>query len=354
MRETIIHNAQLLYFAGQILSRMAAIRVERTAMRKYEPEILMGLILSLALLLVHPPGGAAAAVPNVPPAVLASAAERAVSFDRLHIVRVAQGEEVQLLTMREYLIGVVMSEMPMSFEPEALRAQAIASRTYALHCRKHAGADVCDDGNCCQCRADEETLRIRFGAEYDVFQQKAARVVDSTDGEVLTFGGELIDATFFACSGGRTEDASEVWGAGQPYLRSVESPGEESARSYHSRAEFSPGKFAEIVRSLAPEAVLEGDPAAWIGAEDRTAGDGVRTLELGGAALTGSQLRAAFGLASTRFTLQWDGSSFCFEVYGAGHRVGLSQCGAQAMARNGATAEQILKTYYTGVEISHR
>ena len=99
---------------------------------------------------------------------------------------------------------------------------------------------------------------------------------------------------------------------------------------------------------------MEGDPALWIGEEDRTSGDGVRTLELGGATLTGTELRAAFGLASTRFTLQFDGARFCFDVYGAGHRVGLSQCGAQAMAQNGATAEQILKAYYTGVEISHR
>ena len=325
-------------------------------MRKYEPEILMGLILGLALLLVHPPGSAAATtdLQQVSSAVLASVSERAVSFDRSFTVRLLHGEDVRTLSMREYLIGVVMSEIPMSFEPEALRAQAIASRTYTLRCRKHAGANVCDDGSCCQCRADEDALMARFGAEFGAFRNKAAQAVDSTDGEVLTYGEELIDATFFACSGGRTEDASEVWGAGQPYLRSVESPGEENARSFHSHADFSAKEFAAIVHSLAPEAALEGDPALWIGEEDRTSGDGVRTLELGGATLTGTELRAAFGLASTRFTLQFDGARFCFDVYGAGHRVGLSQCGAQAMAQNGATAEQILKAYYTGVEISHR
>ena len=228
------------------------------------------------------------------------------------------------MNLREYLIGVVMSEMPMSFAPEALRAQAIASRTYALHCRKHPDADVCDSADCCQRQAEEKELRERFGQAYAALRERARQAVDSTDGLVLTYDGALIDATFFACSG-----------------------------SYHSSTVLDPAAFARSIQAIAPEAVLEGDPSTWLGAEERTAGDGVRSLEVGGVALTGTQLRAAFGLRSTRFSLEWDGTCFCFDVYGAGHRVGMSQCGAQAMALAGATAERILKTYYTGVEISH-
>ena len=323
-------------------------------MGKYEPEILMGLILGLALLLSLPPGGAAAVEkqPDIPPAAQAGEAEPA-SFDRTHSVRLKQGDEVRTISMREYLTGVVLSEMPMSFEPEALRAQAIASRTYALYCRRHTDADVCNDGACCQCREDEASLRQRFGTDYDTMREKARQAVDSTDGTVLTYRGALIDATYFACSGGMTEDACEVWGSEAPYLRAVASPGEENARNYYSRAEFRPAEFAKIVTELEPEAVLEDDPAGWAGKAVRTDGDGVRTMEIGGARLTGTQLRTAFGLKSTNFNLHWDGTCFCFDVYGAGHRVGLSQCGAQAMALAGATAEQILTTYYTGVEISH-
>ena len=185
-------------------------------MRKYEPEILMGLIMSLALLLAFPPRGAAA--PERPSASHAAVqidpeAQKA-SFDRTHSVRLLQGDAVGTISMREYLIGVVLSEMPMSFEPEALRAQAIASRTYVLHSSRHSDADVCDDGACCQCREDEESLRRRFGADYEAVREKAQQAVDSTDGIVLTYGGALIDATYFSCSGGMTEDAREVWGPG--------------------------------------------------------------------------------------------------------------------------------------------
>ena len=189
--------------------------------------------------------------------------------------------------------------------------------------------------------------------EYENYLEKAGQAVDSTDGMVLKYDGTLIDATYFACSGGMTEDAVEVWGREVPYLHSVASPGEENAGSYHSRTEFSPEAVAQAVRSLAPDAAFAEDPALWIGAAQRTAGDGIRTLELGGAVLTGMQLRNLFDLSSTKFTLSWDGENFCFDVYGAGHRVGLSQCGAQAMALAGAGAEQILQTYYAGVEISH-
>ena len=324
-------------------------------MRKYEPEILMGLIMSLALLLAFPPRGAAA--PERPSASHAAVqidpeAQKA-SFDRTHSVRLLQGDAVGTISMREYLIGVVLSEMPMSFEPEALRAQAIASRTSVLHSSRHSDADVCDDGACCQCREDEESLRRRFGADYEAVREKAQQAVDSTDGIVLTYGGALIDATYFSCSGGMTEDAREVWGSDAPYLRAVASPGEENAGNYYSRAEFSPEEFADIIAVLEPRAIPAGDPAEWVGKPVRTDGDGVRTLEIGGTVLSGAQLREAFGLRSTNFNLHWDGERFCFDVYGAGHRVGLSQCGAQAMALAGATAEQILTTYYTGVEISH-
>ena len=326
-------------------------------MRKYQPEILLGLILCLTLMVLTPPGSAlsAADLTQVPSAAVRYVAARTASEsgDRARRIRLAHGDEVRILSLREYLIGVVMSEMPMSFAPEALRAQAVASRTYALHCRKHADADVCDDSCCCQCRQSEQDLRLRFGADYDALRQKAEQAVDSTDGMVLTYRGALIDATFFACSGGRTEDAREVWGAEVPYLRPVASPGEEDARSFYSRAVFPPEAFAATVRTLAPEAATEGDPAGWIGAGERTAGDGVKTVEIGGAVLTGTQLRAAFGLRSTNFALSYDGEDFCFDVYGAGHRVGMSQYGAQAMALAGATAERILTTYYTGVEISH-
>lgn len=305
-------------------------------MRKYYPEILMALILCTALGVIclrRSP-----CVPEVQ--ILAAAPERAVSLaDERTTIRLLSGGEVTELSLHDYLIGVLLAEMPMDFEPEALKAQAVASRTYALHSRKHDGADVCADSGCCQAWREPQG---------DAFYEKARAAVEATDGLVLRYGGELIDATFFSCSGGMTEDALAVWGAQVPYLRSVESPGEEQAAAFHSEAVFTPEEFA----ALLPEAELTGDPAGWLGEVQKTSGGGVASMEIGDVCYTGTELRRIFSLRSTRFTLAYRDGGFCFDVLGSGHRVGLSQYGAQAMAQAGADYAEILRTYYTGVDIT--
>ena len=317
-------------------------------MRSYLPEILLGLILCLTAVLVVPPE-----TETIQPAVTAQAATapETASYDEATSIRLLMNGRTEELSLHDYLIGVLMSEVPASFEREALRAQAIASRTFALHCAKHEGADVCADSGCCQCWTDDPTLRERLGEEYGTYRARAAEAVESTDGQVLEYGGKLIDATFFACSGGMTEAAVAVWGGSVPYLQAVESPGEEQAGSYHSEARFTAEEFAGIVLAQAPEARLTGDPAAWLGAVELTPGGGVGSMAVGGVPLSGTALRRLFGLRSTRFTLLWDGEGFLFDVYGCGHRVGMSQYGAQAMAERGADARTILKTYYSGVEL---
>ena len=175
--------------------------------------------------------------------------------------------------------------------------------------------------------------------------------MESTDGQVLEYEGKLIDATFFSCSGGRTEDAAAVWGSSVPYLQPVESPGEEQAQNFHTQVSFPAGAFAQTILAAAPEARLTGDPAAWLGEVALTPGGAVDTMRIGGVLFSGTELRGLFSLRSARFTLGWDGEQFTFDVYGSGHRVGMSQYGAQAMALAGADAETILKTYYTGVEL---
>lgn len=324
-------------------------------MRKYEPEILMGLILCMAVVMIFPPSAGIFASESTVPAPtihLPALIDKPMS-DQLRSVRLDHDGQVEQISLHDYLIGVVMSEMPMSFEPEALRAQAIASRTYALHCGKHTEADVCNESGCCQCWADKPSLSQRFGADYEQMYRKAQQAVESTDGQVLSYGGDLIDATFFACSGGMTEDAAAVWGREVPYLRAVQSPGEEAAQCYHTTAEFTPEEFADAILAEAPEAKLVGDPQTWLGETEKTPGDGAKTVCVGGAVLTGPQLRRIFNLRSTKFSLRCEQGRFCFDTYGYGHRVGLSQYGAQAMALGGTRAEQILKAYYSGVEISY-
>ena len=254
---------------------------------------------------------------------------------------------LQQLSLEEYLLGVVLAEMPADFEVEALKAQAVVARTYTrrrMAGGKHEGAAVCMDPGCCQgFRSPEDYLR-EGGRQSAVDKVWAA--VRATDGLVLEYGGELIDATYFSCSGGVTEDAVAVWGQDVPYLQSVQSPGEEDAPRYRDSVSFSASEFA---RKLGLSG--RGDPSGWFGPVTRTEGGGVETMEILGERFTGTQLRAGLGLRSTAFEVAVSGKTITITTRGFGHRVGMSQYGAQAMAREGRSAEEILAHYYTGTEL---
>lgn len=256
-------------------------------------------------------------------------------------VTIRRGDEFLTLPVEEYLVGVVWSEMPMSFAGEALKAQAVAARTFTekqMERGKHADCDLCADPSCCQAWSPEEGPG----------RELARQAVEDTAGEVLTYAGELIDAVFFSCSGGRTEDAVAVWGSEVPYLRSVESGGEEEASVYASTVTLT----ADALQRLLPEANLTGAPETWPGEPTRTAGGGVASLELGGYAYSGTELRARLGLRSTNFTVTAVEDGLCFRVLGYGHRAGLSQYGANAMAQSGSDYQEILAHYYTGTALT--
>ena len=317
---------------------------------------------AVALALFPPAAARQKAAQAEPPRVLVieqTAPQEAAAEEEVQ----AEGRTVTLLTERgtvelamdDYLTAVVLCEMPPEFEPEALRAQAVAARTFA--CRqmqhgKHENGAVCADSACCQAWQDEDALRERFGADFDASWQKAADAVTATQDEVLTYDGELIDATFFSCSGGRTEAAVAVWGSDVPYLQSVESYGEQAARRYASEAEFSAVEFRDKILAIAPDADLTGEPDGWLGAVSYTEGGGVDVITIGGAELTGVQMRAAFALNSTQFMLEFAGGAFHFSVLGYGHRVGMSQYGANYMAQQGYSYRVILPYYYRGTQIT--
>lgn len=256
---------------------------------------------------------------------------------------------VETLSMQSYLCAVLLSELPVNFEPEAFAAQAVAARTFTQkrrQTRKHENADVCADSACCQAWQSEESLRARLGAEFDAAMEKAREAVRETDGEVLCYDGELIEATYFSCSGGRTEAAVAVWGSEVPYLQSVESYGEEEALRYSSQAVF---RADELSSRLGAD--FSGSASTWVGAITRTGGGGVDTIALGGKTFQGVELRRLLGLNSTDFTVQADGETLVFSVHGYGHRVGMSQYGANYMARQGFDHRLILTYYYRGAEI---
>ena len=277
----------------------------------------------------------------------AQAAEEVPGFDQSYRLPVLVEDTVVRMALHDYLTGVVLAEMPVSFAEEALKAQAAACRTYALRScrhRRHEEAAVCTDSGCCQGWRDPDTADPAARA-------RAEAAVSATDGLVICYNGELIDATFFSCSGGRTEAAAAVWGSELPYLQAVDSPGEEAAAHFADETRVPLERFRAALEALDPELRLPDDPGAWIGGWTETPGGGVEELLLAGRPFRGTVLRKAFGLRSTVFTLELTPEEAVFTTRGYGHRVGMSQYGADAMARAGNDWETILKWYYTGVEI---
>lgn len=258
----------------------------------------------------------------------------------------ADGAEVQM-ELEEYLVGVLLAEMPVNFELEALKSQAVVARTYAckrLSGSKHETAQVCMDSTCCQGYLSPEDYLRAGGKEASI--EKVGQAVLETSGLVLTWQGELIDATYFSCSGGSTEDAVAVWGQDVPYLQAVESPGEEEAPRHLEEVTFTAAEFSALTGCGGT-----GNPADWFGAVTYTSGGGVDTIQICARTYTGLQLRSLLTLRSTAFSISVAGDTITIQTKGSGHRVGMSQYGAQAMAQSGNTCAQILAHYYQGTTL---
>ena len=249
------------------------------------------------------------------------------------------------MELEEYVCGVVLGEMPASFETEALKAQAVAARTYALRCASdgvHKQNAVCKDHTCCQNYCDPWGYLQSGGSQTNL--DKITEAVEQTRGQVATFNGRLIFATYFASSGGSTEDAVAVWGNSFPYLVAVDSPNEGDTGYQNYKVTFSAKSFQSKLG-----VTLSGTPKTWFGKITRTEGGGVAKITIGGKNYTGVKLRNLLGLRSTNFTVSATDSAVTFTTNGYGHRVGMSQYGADAMAAAGADYKQILTHYYTGI-----
>lgn len=273
-----------------------------------------------------------------------------------HTLTVLVEDAVQTLDLNDYLWGVVAAEMPAAFEQEALKAQAVAARTYALNkagrAARHPQADLCTDYTCCQAWISREAARANWGENAAVYTNKITTAVAETNNEVIYYEGKLIDAVFHSSSAAATQDAVEVWGGSVPYLQSVASPEGEEVPNYYSEAVFTPEEFRDCFLAARPEAVLEGSPTGWVGEVSCTEGGSVRTITIGGVTVTGPQAREIFGLRSATFTVEATEEAVTFSVIGYGHGVGMSQYGANAMAQAGQTYREILEHYYTGVTVA--
>jgi len=263
---------------------------------------------------------------------------------------------VSTAVMADYLPSVLAAEMPASFSEEALKAQAVAARTYIMYCTKHENAkhpqaNICTEAGCCLAYSDETKLRGEWGDKYDANIAIIKKAVSDTDGQVLTFAEEPILASFHSSSAGKTESGSELWG-NVPYLVSVESPETgNDVPNYVTTVEVSKDNFRETVSTYKTEAVFSDDAAKWLSNTELDDSGRVRSVTAGGVKLSGSEMRKLFSLRSTAFTLEYKGKMFLFTVTGYGHGLGMSQYGANVMAKNGFDYREILAHYYPQTEL---
>lgn len=263
------------------------------------------------------------------------------------------------LPVEEYVIGVLAGEMPANFNEEALKAQAVAARTYYFAMRKNPcriarehGGEICNTTHCQVYMSKEERLSKWTASTAEVNWNKIKGAVEATDGQVLIYNDELVeDPKYFSVSAGKTENSVDVFSDDVPYLKSTDSPGEEAAPKYESKVEMKKSQFIKTINNSNPDAKLDNNNINSIKIISRTEGEGVKEISLGNINVSGVEFRELFDLNSTDFNIEINSDVIKIECKGYGHRVGMSQWGANAMAKEGKSYEEILKHYYTGVEI---
>ncbi|MGB4438939.1 MAG: stage II sporulation protein D [Sedimentibacter sp.] len=268
--------------------------------------------------------------------------------------------EVMVIDFEEYLKGVVSSEMPAEFNEEALKAQAITARTYLLYRLKkypdgqpeHMDAPVCTGTHCQVWSSKDELIASHEDGWYDKYWNKIEEAVNSTSGQILTYEGKIIEPLFHSASGGRTENSEDVFSASVPYLRSVESPYESEAPKLHGSVKITVSDFISKVESVYGDLDLSQDNLdEKIQLGDVSEGGKIKTIIIDNAEITGREMRSLFNLNSTNFNFIQTGNEIEIVTTGYGHGVGMSQWGADGMADEGFNYKEILKHYYTGVEI---
>ncbi len=279
--------------------------------------------------------------------VIECVVETKIMKDELYTLAFITDEGIKKISLDEYLIGVVMSELPYTFEAEAIKAQAVAARTYAIReleiGARHGEGALCDDPSHCSAFITEKEYEDRYGSEaFEIAYQKVKDAVKQTDGEIITYGGEPCCAVYHSASDGYTENSYNLWGTETPYLKSVGSY--EIAPT--SEIEI---KEADMTRMLSNYGTPKGCPDEVLVSHNDSGR--CKTVTINGVSLKGKTARTIFGLKSCDFDLYYRNGIYTFCVRGYGHGIGLSQYGANEMAKAGKTYDQILLHYYSGVTL---
>lgn len=316
----------------------------------------ISLLLCWLITLLPVPARTEPAKPESPAAPPAETAAALPAFSAPQALRVLLADgAIAEMALEDYLLGVVAAEMPADFPMEALKAQAVAARSYALYCasgHKHGEADVCTDFACCQAWMDEPAREARWGDAYARCAPRIENAVRETAGQLLTWEGAPVFAAFHSSSAGATEDCGAVWNP-VAYLRSVPSPETaETVPNFLSSLRCAPLDFRDTILSAFPEADFSGPEESWLGELRRDESGRTASMVSGGTEIRGTELRRLFSLRSTAFTLAYNEGAFVFSVAGFGHGVGMSQYGAAVMAEEGGDYRAILAHYYPGTTLA--
>ena len=262
--------------------------------------------------------------------------------------------QVVELSRREYILGAVAAEMPVSWPDEALKAQAVAAHSYALYCRSHSTAEngawlSADPGRRQGCLT-EPVLRSYWGTDYDANYARLSALVDEVLDKVLYYEDAPACTSYFAISSGKTEASENVWGTALSYLVSVDSSTDRSADNYQYTITLSAAQVQQALSGLGLTADLAA-PESWFGPAELSPAGYTKALSVCGQNISGTALRQALGLRSTCFTVNYQSGNFSFTTRGYGHGVGLSQWGAKAMSEQGADYAAILAHYYPGTTL---
>ena len=271
--------------------------------------------------------------------------------ENVNVLKASSGQ-VSEIPIREYLIDCVAAEIGGSAEEEAIKAQAIACHTLLLYKKAHKdsslnGADISDTSQKLLTAAEQQE---KWGENYSVFREKAEKCVKEVENKILCFDGEPIMATFFSLCNGKTENAENVWGNAVPYLVSVDSPDDKLSPNYSSTVSVTSEEFKKVLaeKGAAPSENAE----EWIGKSELNSTGTVKSISLCGKSFSGTEVRSMFSLKSATFSVKYEDGKFIFTVYGYGHGVGMSQYGANEMAKKGNTYDEILAHYYKNAVIS--
>ncbi len=256
------------------------------------------------------------------------------------------------MPLKEYLLGVVAEEINPAYHEEAIKAQIVASHTLLLYVKDKKsgdldGADISDSSASHQGFLTVDEQKKKWGDNYEANKEKIEKCIDEVINLTLQYDNEYINAVFHAISNGTTENATDVWGGSYPYLKSVNSIGDKLSPAHQSEVVISPKEFKEKLNDID----FTDEPQKWIEKITNTDTGMVKSVTICGKAFKGTEIRALFSLKSSTFTCKYKDDEFIFTVNGYGHGVGMSQYGADYMARQGFTYEEILKHYYTDIEI---